>query len=360
MRQPWLVNPAFDTLWILGPAFLSSLLVLFIPAVGGAVRQVSPIQWFLLVVCIDVAHVYSTTYRTYFDSEERARYRTLLLGLPIIAWVIGAILYSISSALFWSALAYVAVFHFVRQQYGFMALYRRNDRPEGRMIDCIAVYMATIYPLIYWHAHLPRGFNWFVDGDFVFAIPSYVSEAAGWLYVCCMTAFVVQEANNFWEKRAVNIPKVGIIIGTALAWYVGIVHFNADLPFTLTNVISHGVPYMALVWAYQSRKESKAGSSIKPHRAFFTPKMLPVYLGILILFAFLEEGLWDAMVWRDHRTLFGEFWGIPKIRDLSLLALIVPLLSVPQTTHYLIDAFIWRLRKPNSEMVEFLPEGTEI
>jgi len=354
MRQPWLVSARFDCSWIIAPAFISSAIALLLPSFGGPVRQVSAIQWFFLVVCIDVAHVYSTTYRTYFDSEERGRYRGLLLSLPLFAWLIGALLYSYSSALFWSALAYIAVFHFIRQQYGFMALYRRHDRPEGRWLDTLAVYLATIYPLMYWHAHLPRGFNWFVDGDFVFNVPSWLATATGLVWLLVLMAFIGKELQAYRRGVVLNLPKIGIILGTALAWYVGIVHFNADLPFTLTNVVSHGVPYMALVWAYERRKYVGVQHGSRMQK-FFSPKMVPVYLGILIAFAFFEEGLWDALVWRDHKSLFEGFWSLPRIKDISLLALIVPLLSVPQTTHYLIDAFIWRLRKPNSELAEFLP-----
>jgi hypothetical protein len=43
-----------------------------------------------------------------------------------------------------------------------------------------------------------------------------------------------------------NIPKNLIIIGTLSSWFFGIVYFNNDLVFTLLNVVSHGIPYMAL------------------------------------------------------------------------------------------------------------------
>ena len=86
---------------------------------------------------------------------------------------VGVALYSESETLFWRALAYLAVFHFVRQQYGWVALYRARVGERGRAgwwIDAAAVYMATLYPLVYWHAHLPRRFWWFLPGDFA-ALP---------------------------------------------------------------------------------------------------------------------------------------------------------------------------------------------
>ena len=37
------------------------------------------------------------------------------------------------------------------------------------------------------------------------------------------------------------------MVGTALAWGGGIVWGRSDLAFTLSNVVAHGLPYVALV-----------------------------------------------------------------------------------------------------------------
>ena len=62
----------------------------------------------------------------------------------------------------------------------------------------------------------------------------------------------------------------------------------------------------------------------------------------------LEEGLWDGMVWREHLTLFAPFSGLPQIEDKTWLALLVPFLSLPQSTHYALDGFIWRVKDRDS------------
>jgi hypothetical protein len=66
---------------------------------------------------------------------------------------------------------------------------------------------------------------------------------------------------------------------------------------------------------------------------------LPVFLLFLTALAFGEELLWDRLVWHDRPLLFGES-GIVLAPD--LLALVVPLLALPQATHYLLDAFVWK------------------
>ena len=53
----------------------------------------------------------------------------------------------------------------------------------------------------------------------------------------------------------------------------------------------------------------------------------------------LEEWAWDALVWQERTAFFGSSGLEPGELGLSLL---VPLLSVPQLTHYLLDALVWR------------------
>jgi hypothetical protein len=56
---------------------------------------------------------------------------------------------------------------------------------------------------------------------------------------------------------------------------------------------------------------------------------------ILLLIAFSEEYLWEILVWKEQFSLdLGSFsnWQF----------LVVPLLTVPQFTHYLLDGFIWK------------------
>ncbi|MFX7784540.1 hypothetical protein ABTJ92_20165, partial [Acinetobacter baumannii] len=88
------------------------------------------------------------------------RSSSLLVSVPVFCWLAGFLLYLQGAGAFWSALAYLAVFHFVRQQYGFLRIYSRHE-PGGfaRKIDAALIYLATRYPLAYWHAHIPRRFH---------------------------------------------------------------------------------------------------------------------------------------------------------------------------------------------------------
>lgn len=341
-RQPWIHSAAIDSTFILGPAIFATLVALTLDTSGHAQAVVSLGTWAVLVIGIDVAHVYSTLYRTYLDPVERHQLSGWLIGTPLATWVAGVLLYTWSPTVFWSVLAYTAVFHFVRQQYGFLMLYSRGERAQPnwcKRLDQTAIYGATLFPLLYWHTHLPRPFVWFTDGDFI-ALPPVLWRVALPCYIALFAAYTLKELALSYQTQRLNLPRNALVVGTALCWYVGIVVASGDLVFTLTNVVAHGIPYMALTCIYARRRDEQARNP----RSLFVLRLIPVAIALLVVLAFLEEGLWDGLVWREHLALFPGFQFLPRIESLSLLSLLVPLLCVPQMTHYVIDGVIWRLR----------------
>ncbi len=353
--QPWIHSGSLDTALILLPPFLAVVFVLLFRDAFDQTASVPLWAWVAFILCIDVAHVYSTLFRTYFNPAEFVEHRTLLTAVPLACWLIGALLYSIDAALFWRVLAYAAVFHFVRQQYGFMMLYSRRESDAQRRykwIDKGVIYLATLYPLVYWHTHLPRNFHWFVDGDFVASLPPAIAVVIAIAYGLFALAYLVKELVSFARTGYTNVPKHALVAGTAVAWYVGIVALDGDMAFTVTNVVSHGIPYMTLIWIYGRKQAQRVpdqdviGKVKLTH--VFSLRFLPFFIGILLILAYLEEGLWDAFVWREHSSLFSGFATLPKVDDPATLSWLIPLLVLPQVTHYVLDAFIWRMRGPKS------------
>lgn len=346
--QPWIASAPADLVFILSPAFLTTALIISFPGLFGSMNQMPAWVWVVLIVCVDVAHVYSTLFRTYFDREEFSRRRELYLLAPLFGWIIGVVLYSINGLFFWRILAYLAVFHFVRQQYGFMMIYSRHETRTSieRWIDKSAIYLATFYPLVYWHTHLPRNFSWFVEGDFLAIHWPSLDPVFRALYFASILIYVGKEIRNSISLRKVNWPKNLLIMGTILSWYIGIVRFNGDLAFTFSNVVSHGIPYMALIWIYRSKKISVKTENPKIGKSII---QVSGFVLVILAFAYFEEGLWDGFIWRDHQEVFRWFAFLPNLTDKSTLAWIIPLLALPQTTHYILDGFIWRVHGKHTE-----------
>jgi hypothetical protein len=356
-RGPWLFSRRLDLLAFAGSALASWLLVALGAGLGIVDSDAPDWSWLACVVAIDVAHVWSTGFRVYFAAAELRERPLLYLGLPVLAYLAGVALHALSALSFWRALAYVAVFHFVRQQAGFMALYARRALPEptrervlDRVLDQAAIYAVTLYPILHWHAHLPRRFAWFVAGDFVpwltrGTLPALLPSAEGLMFVV-LGAFALRQL-SLWRSRRIVPGKSLLVTATFACWYGGIVLFDSDYVFMVTNVLLHGVPYLVLTYRY-----ARASGRPSLARAIVLRGLSP-FLLVCIGLALTEEALWDRLVWHERAHLFGTRAEAPA----SVLLFLVPLLAVPQLTHYFLDGFVWRVRSENPVLRRELEEA---
>jgi hypothetical protein len=343
LRNGWIFSPAVDLAVFAGPVALAWALVAAF-ASAGTLQAPAPLWIFALVVVgCDVSHVWSTVFRAYADPDERARRPRVLAVTPLACFLAGLLLHALGGpALFWRVLAYVAVFHFVRQQWGWMAYAARRagegDRVD-RWLDRLAIDAATLGPLVWWHTRLPRAFAWFRAGDFVPGLPPVVGDVALMLHWGLLALWVARQAQRVVAGQPVNLAKA-LVLGTTWAtWYGGIVWLDSDVAFTLTNVLAHGVPYLALVWWWGHRRFAEApGARVA---GLFRPAGVGLYVALLVAVAWVEEHCWDRLVWHDHDALFPG----PAIPLGAFgLAAATALLAVPQATHYVLDGFLWRTR----------------
>ena len=336
----WLFSRNLDLTVFLGSAILSLLLL----ALGwqlGIINEESPDwTWVSAVLLIDVAHVWSTSFRVYFDKLELKRRIWLYTLVPTLGYTVGVALYSEGELTFWRVLAIVAVFHFVRQQYGWVNLYRRKLDETSNWtwwIDAAAIYLASIYPLAFWMTRLPRNFEWFVKDDFL-SIPTLVETVLFPIYIAALAAYFGKSIYQYFTTGFVNVGKDIIVATTVVCWYVGIVVFNSDYAFTVTNVIIHGVPYFALIYVYARFRRETGG---RVYRTLSHNWL--IFLATLWAIAYVEELFWNRGVWHEHQWLFGGDWDWQTAK-----MYLVPLLAVPQLTHYVLDGFIWK-RKNNPD-----------
>lgn len=358
--SPWLFSRHADLLLFGGPA-LASVLLLALGARTGDLNGELPLAlWVVTVLGVDVAHVWSTGWRVYADPEEFHRRPALYLAVPAAAYAAGVVLYTAGPLVFWRVLAYLATFHFVRQQYGWVALYRRkggeNDEPGAaweRRLDVVTIYGATLAPLVFWHATLPKRFHWLLAGDYVAGLPSWTGPAVLAVFGAVFALWLAKEAHRLATGRAISWGKVLVVVTTALVWHLGIVVFDSDYAFAVTNVLVHGVPYFGLVFLSQRRAAAARETAGRaPVLADLGARHALLFLAPLVAIAFLEEWGWDRLVWHENGAIFpGAALGPGPV----LLALLVPLLSLPQATHYLLDAWIWKGFTPPSPDGERAP-----
>lgn len=347
VNSPWLSKPKTEFLFICLPPFFCLLLILLLPSIFQQPQNVNTLWWLALVLVIDVSHVYSTLYRTYFDKQQWQLHKPLLIAIPILCFLSSIVLFQLGSDIFWRVMAYIAVFHFIRQQYGFVKVYQRKESSHFlHNMEIVTVYASMLYPLLYWHCYGPFQFTWFIPNDFLF-LKNHMLEVIGrWVYLAILFVYLITWIRFTWLKKSFNLPVLLVIVGTALNWYFGIVYFKSDLAFTLLNVICHGIPYITIVWLF-TQKSPVDGSKSKYslQRLLLRKYGLLLFLFIPLALGYLEEGFWDAFVWKDHPEVFAWFYALPQETISSIIMLIVPLLITPQLTHYVLDGFIWKVSK---------------
>lgn len=353
-RAPVLIGPRFDPLWFAGPGVVSLGLGLALGLAAPPAAAGSLAVWIGGVLLVDVAHVYASLYRTYFDPQARRLHRKRLIWAPIFCGWVGFLLHLESSALFWSVLAYLAVFHFIKQHVGFAMLYARAGQVAARerRFAEIAVWAGTLGPVIWWHANLPRAFEWFIEGDLLPGLPQVVGQVGLWGGLTIVAGFALHRMRVF-RRDGRNPMLTAMVLLPAANWYLGIVLFNDDRVFTVTNVLLHGVPYLALVWVTGGR--DRAGAVVG--RARPAAAIVAAYYGLLLALAVFEEGLWDRLVWHDHPQLFGSS---DAVLPPTVLSAVVALLTVPQATHYLLDRWIWKVGPTNPQLAEQLGFGRRV
>lgn len=355
-QHNWIGDSKIESIGILSIPFLCVVILLFIPSAFIQSDAMPEYMWLFLVVFIDVGHVYSTLYRTYLDKPLINKHRNLFFGLPVLLLVLSIVLHTISSMLFWRCLAYYAVYHFIRQQYGFLKIYSRKNAYSKikQRIDAFTIYSITIIPIIYWHFSADRNFNWFLKGDFILSkSASFLPNFANTLFFLVLIVYLISEIKSSVSDKFINFQKNSIVLGTALSWYIGIIYFNSDFVFTFLNVVCHGVPYMTLVWIHGKKTYSKSTSSRFLSLVYGRLSLL-IFLLPLIVFAYVEEGFWDAFVWNEHNSVFMVFNSLSHTMSKNILNIVVPLLALPQLFHYVIDGFIWKIRHDKFEWTKIL------
>lgn len=362
MNRAWLFSKNIDLIALFLPVWLTWL-ACFLVSDDLLNAEVPVWFWVVFIIGIDVSHVWSTLFRTYFDPQEFRLHRRLLILTPLVCMAIAAIVATNSVSLFWTLMAYLALYHFIKQQYGFMQLYRARlgfFKLHKVISDKFVIYWSMLYPVLYWHLNTKRNFEWFVEGDF-YNLRMLLNHVPFWdeqfhlifTNACNVIYFAIL---IFWciedylvhKRRATSFPigKWLWVWTTAGNWYIGIVYFNSDFAFSLTNVVAHGIPYLVLIFFYIEKK--KQLNSVPLTTIKVTGHIVWMSLIVLIL-AFGEEYIWDMLIYRDNMHFFESILRYPMnaLDDPVFIGFALAFLSVPQVTHYVLDGFIWKANARN-------------
>ena len=359
----WIISAKGDALMFGVPMAAAALSLLPIAAFQS--RELSFPMFLIAVVAFDVSHVWATIYRVYLDPVERKRRPLLYYGSIPLLGLLAFRLHQHSSSTFWTVLAYVAIFHFIKQIYGFVSLYRvrAGERsPVDYHLDKWTVWLGALAPVLAWHAAPQRQFDWFNAGEhFVAHVPPSLVHDLWVVYGVTAVAYIARQVQVFVISKHFNWGKNLLMVASWVSWYVGIRASSSPFVSAAFLNLLHGIPFIVLVWVYQHRKWHKRKPSDRartPAIVWLTARAHVVaFLGLVVVIAMVEEGLWDSLVWKRFvpQAILEQ---VPTLSP-TVLSLIVAVLSLPQILHYFLDAFIWRFDASNPDLRPILLEWVE-
>jgi len=351
-RHPrrWIVSARFD-LALLAIPLVASLASLATLGLDG--EEVPLWAFLVLIVAFDVSHVWATGYLTYLDGEALRRRRLLFL-LPIpLSFLVAFRLHMHSATLYWTLLAYVAIYHFIQQQWGFVALYKacaKERNPIDYYLDKWTLWVGALGPVLLWHASPSRQFDWFNAGEsFIATIDPGLRPDIGFVMLAFASVYVLRQVHLAVAQNQLNLGKSLWMACSWLSWTVGISYAANPLVSAAFLNLFHGIPFLALVWYRCNRRWEDHFSEVSPLLAWLSQRRnwLAFYLMVLGL-AIAEESLWDGLIWQTYLPALLDF--DPPNLSAAALSFWVALLSIPQIVHYYLDAWIWKLDGSNPDL----------
>jgi hypothetical protein len=329
--KPWMVSPAFDLTF-----FIATSLAVLVPWIAVTRYQVQPVAVLTAVaIASNGPHLVSTWTRIYFDGNERWK-------RPVVYWVVpiaitiavtvmtlrgGSSLHALRTILF-----YWAVWHFAQQNWGILRIYQRKAGEAELPI-------ATLERVILWLGALwPMSIRLDVGPMRVFGSPvahpevtPALSNALAAALVVAALAYAAIRIRQIVRGQRIDIMRPLFLGASCLAFYVPFVLIKNGTAAFATAALWHGLQYVAIVWFF-NRNRWKAGVDPKARVVSWIsqPGRTWLYAAFLLAVAGVTYGL---LVIGSKLALDMETWSTFVWTSLTF-------------SHYWVDGFIWKLRKP--------------
>ncbi len=327
MHAAWLRDRNFDLVFILGTAGLACL--------SGMILCYQP-SWFPCLLALDVGllgwHHIISTFTCFVGSNDGAnRRRWLLLSILPVGVLVSAMALSVGGWLVATVYLHWQWWHYTRQSEGIAkAFASRAKRAGGAGYTHgtrVALYAVAVWGIAVISARSP---GVFLDMPVVtYRAPAPVVWGLGGVAFAAVAVWALEQVvawrrgNLFWGPTLYMITHVavftfgwGVIASLNTGWFVLNVWHNAQ--------------YLMFVWNFNANR-FKGGDVQAPWLASLSqPSLAPRYLLVCL-----------ACTAAVFLPLHG---GIAAMGSQLPLTLIV--VQTINFHHYLVDSFIWKLRRP--------------
>ena len=320
--------------------FIAGLALLGLGA--GLVATIEP-RLFWPIVVLDLwllgyHHVIATYTRLAFDRESLREHRWMVLYLPLgVAAAVLAIVLSFGAWLLVSIYVYWQWFHYVRQSEGISKAYagRSRDRDIGdARLTRFAFWAVPLAGILDLSARAPSQF--LTMPMRALPVPTGVATAATVVAGIAFALWLLQQL-QVWRRGRLAAPYFGYMLShfTIFATaYIALRDFNVGW---LAVNIWHNAQYVLFVWLYNNRRFN---GGIDSQRVFLSTISQSgrfwMYGGVCLA---LSTTIYFLL----------ERYGVAAVGSAMGVSAAVAAVAIYQTVnfhHYVVDALIWKLRKP--------------
>lgn len=327
---------AFDTTFIAGIALVA--------LASGVAVTLDP-DLYLPILTLDLwllgyHHVVATYTRLAFDTESLREHRKLVFYLP---WAVAAGVLALTLTfgiwVLFSIYLYWQWFHYARQSEGVSKAYAARSVAAGRdvgnaLVARVAFWSVPVAGILNVSARDPGAF---------LSLPLLTIPTPWWLANAALVFAAVAVATWLtyqviaWRRGAFAAPYVAYVCSHFVMFGVGYIGLNNLDHGWLTVNIWHNAQYILFVWLFNNRRFN---GSLDPKRLFLSTisqsSRFPLYIAVCLTLSTVTY-------------LMIDWLGVGAVENALGISAAVAAVVIYQTVnfhHYVVDALIWKLRKP--------------
>lgn len=330
IQRGYIVSPSSDRLWFLGLPFLAI-------AVAIAAEAHLPALWVVLVsAAVTVPHQGVTFLRVFPSRSERSRWPRRLIAGPLI--LIPGV-YFMTTWNPWLLILIVTLWdhqHSIMQQYGFARIYDHKAGSGAELTPKFDFYLNWVLFVNLllvtdlWTRFWVRLFAE-VGVQPTVAFVDAVQTVSWSVTIAFVVAYTFHVVRSVRDGHAINPTKYLFIAASYFLWYFMAYSTQNMVVFSIAHRIMHGVQYIVMVYFYNLNIVQRTGGDSKLLQTLGKPgpKYVAAFVGLLAIYA---VGFWQLTLARGFSPDY-DIFAASLITSFALL-------------HYYMDAFIWKIRKP--------------
>ena len=329
-QHGYIVSPNNDRLWFLALPFLA---VAF--AVGA--EHHAPEVWVVVAsALITVPHQGVTFLRVYPSRTEFQRWPKRLVIGPLLL-IPGVYYMSMWNP--WLLILIVTLWdhqHSIMQQYGFSRIYDHKAGTGGRLTPKFDFYLNWVLFVNLllvtdvWTRFWVRLFEQ-VGYMPTVAFVDTVQTVSWGVTTAFLLVYAVHVVRTVRAGHAVNPTKYLFIGASYFLWYYMGFSTTNMIVFSIAHRTMHGLQYIVMIYFYNQHNIQRTGGDSKLLQLLGRPqpKWVAAFVGLCLVYALF---FWQLTMARGFSQDYDIF--------------VASLISSFALMHYYMDAFIWKIRKP--------------